>query len=243
MGINGILALMIIGSFLGAIVLREGGQMLVGFWIASRLADSQSRPSLHFRLRFSVQGTLFCVLVAFQPLFPVGLGWSKPLPADTWLMQVAGRRGRCLMALAGPLGNAVVGVLIALSLRLLAPFLLSFDTLLAQRLLQIVLVFACVNVSLALFTLIPLYPLDGYLLVRSILPVEAAKIFSKTAYPGLALIWLLFFILPFLLQLSGGSSFLLFRFPNVILSGSWHLVAWVMGFPTSLDLVRGLYMS
>ena len=243
MGINGTLALMIIGSFLGAVVLHEAGQGLVSFWIAARLPGSRPRPSLHFRPHLSPQGTLFCALVAFQPLFPVGLGWGKPLPAATWRLQAAGRPGRCMMALAGPLVNFVVGGLLALLLRLLAPFLLGFDTLFAQRLLQLVLVFACVNMSLALFHLIPLYPLDGYLLVHSSFPSRAAKAFSKTAYPGLALIWVLFFILPFLLQLSGGSPFPLFRLPYYILSGSWHIIAALMGSPRSLDLVRGFYLS
>lgn len=48
----------------------------------------------------------------------------------------------------------------------------------------------------------------------------------------------------FLAQLSGGSSFSLFRLPSYMLSESFHLIADTLGpFPASLDLVRRLYFS
>ncbi len=242
-GINGVLALMIIGSFLIAIILHEVGQALISYWLNLRMANIDGRQSLHIRPHLSTQGTLFCMLIAFQPFFPVGLGWGKPLQSDAWRMQAVGRAGKSMISLAGPFVNFLVGVLLALSMRFLAPFLLGFDTLFAQRLLQILLVFASVNISLALFNLIPLYPLDGYQLVSSFLPAGIARVFTKMARPGLVLIWLLFFVLPFLVQLSGGSLFPLFRLPNYILSGSFLLIATMIGSHTSLELVRGLYFS
>jgi hypothetical protein len=46
-GINGILALMIIGSFLVAITLHEAGHALVSYWLNSRMSDSEGRLPLH----------------------------------------------------------------------------------------------------------------------------------------------------------------------------------------------------
>lgn len=242
-GIDGVLAMMIIGSFLVAITLHETGHALTSFCF-SRCVQGIDKQSLHVRPRFDVVGTIFCILLAFQPLFPVGLGWGKPLRDDAWMMQRVGRIGRIAVALAGPLLNVIIGLFVALIVRFAGPYLLSFDTLVAQRLLQIILVFASVNMCLAIFNMIPLYPLDGYQIVRSLLPGRAAAAFTKSAFFGLALILVLFFVLPFMAQLTGGSSFPLLRLPSYVLSGSFHLIASVIGsFPTSLELVRGLYFS
>lgn len=137
------------------------------------------------------------------------------------MMQRVGQRSRSVVALAGPLLNFIIGLLVALIMRFAGPFLLSFDTLFAQRLLQILLVFASVNLCLAIFNMIPLYPLDGYQIVRSLLPERAAAAFTKSAFFGLALVLALFFVLPFLAQLTGGSSFPLLRLPYYVLSGSF----------------------
>ncbi len=242
--INAILALMIIGSFLVAITIHEAGHAGMGFWLSRRMGAVEGRQSLHFRPRLSAMGTVFCILLAFQPLFPVGLGWGKRVQLDTWTMGVAGEGGRSAIILAGPLFNFLIGLLAAIIFRLLELFLLSFDTLFAQRLLQVVLVFASVNLCLAIFQLIPLSPLDGYQLLYTLLPRRATIAFAKTARYGLVLILTLFFILPFLAQLTGGSTFMLLRLPSYILSVSFHLIALVVGpSPASFDLIRDLYFA
>ncbi len=242
-GIDGALAIMIIGSFLAAMLLHETGHALTSFCF-SRGGQGIDKRSLHLRPRLDVMGTIFCILLAFQPLFPVGLGWGKPLRDDTWMMQRVPRTSRSIVALAGPLLNFIIGLLVALIMRFASPYLLGFDTLFAQRLLQIMLVFASVNICLAIFNMIPLYPLDGYQIVRSLLPGRAAAAFTKTAFFGLVVVLVLFFVLPFMAQLTGGSSIPLFRLPSYVLSESFHLIAAMIGsFPTNLDLVRGLYFS
>lgn len=241
--INGVLALMIIGSFLVAMVLHEIGHTLARFWIERRRMGESKLLTWQFQPQFAVLGTLFCIVLAFQPLFPVGLGWGKPRRADDSSnpVFVLSRTDRAIIALAGPLGSFLVGLLVALSMRILAPFLLGFDTLVAQRILQVILVFACVNMSLALFNLIPLYPLDGYQVIHVLRSDDMPTFFIK--FIGFALIFLLFFFLPFLAQLSGGVQFPLFLFPTYILSGAFHLVAAIMHTHTSFYLVKALYFS
>src|SRR5260370_17238846 len=82
--INVVLALMIIGSFLVAIIIHELGHSLM----ATMLGDPT--PRAEGRLRFSLPahidplGTLLCVILAFFPVAagPVGLGWGKPVKVD-----------------------------------------------------------------------------------------------------------------------------------------------------------------
>lgn len=243
-GINGVLALIIIGSFLAAITFHEAGRALMSFWFSRQVQGMNGQPRVRLRPRLDLLGTTLCVLLAFQPLFPVGLGWGKPLQADSWRMQAAGNAGRSAIAFGGIVCNFIVGLLAAVIFRFTDSFFLGFDTLFAQRILQIVLVFASVNICLALFHLIPLYPLEGFQFVRSLLPEQAASVFVKSANFGWVLILLFFIIIPFLVQLTGGSTIVLFNMPSYLLSASLHLIDDVVGpSPAIRNLVKGLYFS
>ena len=105
-------------------------------------------------------------------------------------------------------------------------------------------VFASVNISLTLFNLIPLYPLDGYQIVYTLLPSKQAVQFAKSAPYGPFIILVLFFFIPFLARLAGVGDFFLFQLAYYILQGSLHLIALVVGpFPNSFDLIQALYLS
>ncbi|MDQ6662726.1 MAG: site-2 protease family protein, partial [Chloroflexota bacterium] len=95
---------------------------------------------------------------------------------------------------------------------------------------QLLFVFATVNISLVIFNLIPLYPLDGYSILYTLLPSRQAVSFAKSAPYGTLIILALFFLLPFLARLSPGlSSFPLFQLANYILEGSLRIVNIVAG--------------
>src|SRR5205807_8501513 len=92
-------------------------------------------------------------------------------------------------------------------------------------------VFDSVSICLAIFKLFPLYPLDGYQIVYTLLTSRQAVQFAKSAAYGPLIILALFFLLPFLAQLTspGLSSFPLFQLPLYIWLGSMNIIALVMG--------------
>src|SRR5437763_1006865 len=103
--------------------------------------------------------TRTALLSAFISVPPAGLGWGKPVKPDPWKMRVGADTGVLLVACAGLICNLIIGLLVAVLFRFLDPIL---DTsFFAHLLRQWVLVFASVNIGLALFNLIPVYPLDG----------------------------------------------------------------------------------
>jgi Zn-dependent protease len=104
----------------------------------------------------------------------------------------------------------------------------AFDTITA-RIPQFVLTFASVNFSLAIFNLIPLYPLDGYQILYTLLPNRQAVSFARSATYGPFIILLIIFLLPFLGQLSNLGNFPLFRISYYILLGSLKLVSLISG--------------
>ncbi len=241
--INVLLALMIIGSFLLAVSLHEVGHALMARWLGDRTPQAEGRQSLSLRSHLDPLGLLMCVILAFQPIFafPVGFGWGKPVKADPWKMRVGANLGLFTVAIAGPLFSLLIGLLFAVLVRFSATSLLANPY--TQRLLQLLIVFASVNISLTLFNLIPLYPLDGYQIVYTLLPSKQAVQFAKSAPYGPFIILLLFFFLPFLARLSGIGNFFLFQLAYYILDGSLHLIALVAGSFPNFDVIQALYVS
>src|ERR1700694_3025526 len=232
--INVILAFMIIISFLISVVLHEFGHSLVATWLGDPTPRTEGRLSLSLRMHLDPLGTMLCVILAFftVPAGPVGLGWGKPVKPDPWKLRGGPNAGTFMVAFGGILMNLVVGALAAIVLRLL-PASFSQSTL-AIRIPQFILTFASVNFSLAIFNLIPLYPLDGYQILYTLLPNRQAVGFSRSATYGPFIILLLIFLLPFLGQISGLGNFPLFRISYYILIGSLKLASLVSGLRFSL---------
>jgi len=242
-GINVLLAIMIIGSFLLAVALHEFGHALVARWLGDRTPQTEGRQSLSLRSHLDPVGLLICVILAFQPIFafPVGFGWGKPVKADPWKMRVGANLGLFTVAIAGPLFSLLIGLLVAVIVRFTDSYLLLNE--LTTRVLQLLVVFASVNICLTLFNLIPLYPLDGYQIVYTLLPSKQAVQFAKSAPYGPFIILAVFFFLPFLARLSGVGSFPLFQLAYYILIGSLNIISLVVGhFPYSYQLIQSVYM-
>ena len=239
MGINVVLALMVIGSFLVAIPLHESGHALMASILGDRTPREEGRLSLSLRSHIDPIGTLMCVLLAFQPGLGVGFGWGKPVKADPWKMRVGANAGMLLVAWAGLIFSLLIGVLVSVLLRFVPIQML--ESAVGLHIIQLLIVFASVNICLAIFNLFPLYPLDGYQIVYTLLPSRQAVQFAKSAAYGPLIILALFFLLPFLAQLAspGLTSFPLFQLPYYIWLGSMNIIALVMG--QIPDIVMTLY--
>ena len=239
MGINVVLALMIIGSFLVAIPLHESGHALMASMLGDRTPREEGRLSLSLRSHIDPIGTLMCVLLAFQPGLGVGFGWGKPVKPDPWKMRVGANAGVLLVAWAGLIFSLLIGVVVAVLVRF-APIQM-LESPVGVHIIQLLIVFASVNICLAIFNLFPLYPLDGYQIVYTLLPSRQAVQFAKSAAYGPLIILALFFLLPFLAQLAspGLNRFPLFELPYYIWLGSMNIIALVMG--QIPDIVIALY--
>lgn len=246
MTINVILAFMIIVSFLISIVLHEVGHSLVATWLGDPTARAGGRLSLSLRPHLDPLGTMLCVILAFFPVLlgigglaaaPLGMGWGKPVKPDPWKLRGGPNAGTLLVALGGIFMNIVIAVLAAIVLRLLPVFL--YQNAFAVRIPQFILTFAGVNFCLAIFNLLPLYPLDGYQILYTLLPNRQAVSFSRSATYGPFIILILIFLLPFLGQFSGLNSFPLFRISYYILLGALKLASLVSG--VNFEVVQGLY--
>jgi len=231
--INVVEALMIIGSFLVAIVLHECSHALAASWLGDKTPISEGRLSFRLGSHIDPLGTLMCVLLAFQPVLGIGLGWGKPVKPDPWKMRVGANTGVMLVAWAGPVASLLIGIVVSLIVHFLG-MILPVD-IVTIHILQLLVIFASVNICLALVNLIPLYPLDGYQILYTLLPSHRAVQFARSAPYGPIIILALFFLLPFLGQLSPGlSTFPLFRLAYYIWLGSISIIGLVTGLDVSI---------
>lgn len=130
--------------------------------------------------------------IGFLCMLLFGFGWAKPVPIDTRYFKKP-KRDMALTGLAGPLSNVLLALVFAILLRVALQFGYGMvNTQLAFSIFQWTLIFlemgVRMNVTLAVFNLIPVPPLDGSRIFLVLLPSETYfKIMRYERYIYIAL--------------------------------------------------------
>lgn len=175
-------------ALLGAITIHEFSHALTSYMLGDTTAKRLGRLSLNPVRHMDPTGTAL--------LFLVGFGWGKPVPVNAAMLR-RGRRGMAAVAAAGPLSNVAMAFLLSVPIRvgLLAwpiPFLVDPAAPLSggvsgllSHLVGIAIFF---NLILAVFNLLPFYPLDGSKVALGLLPRDLARRFARIERYGPALL-------------------------------------------------------
>jgi Zn-dependent protease len=138
-------------------------------WSAYELGDDtasqQGRMTLNPLAHLDLFGGVLIMLTGF--------GWAKPVPVNPLRMRVAPRAGMALSALAGPASNFLLTMLCAIPFRLgwLALRDVGFGASpLNLNLATLIWTIAQISLGLALFNLLPFYPLDGEKVLVGLVP-------------------------------------------------------------------------
>ena len=128
-------------------------------WMAYRLGDNTAarlgRLTLNPISHLDPIGSLALLLMGF--------GWAKPVPVDPRYLENP-KKDMVKVAAAGPISNIILAIVAALVLRLL------FSTdLLTNNIKTFFIIFMQINITLAVFNLLPVSPLDGSQIVTPFL--------------------------------------------------------------------------
>ena len=118
----------------------------------------------------------------------VGFGWAKPVPVDMRYFKKP-KQGMAITALAGPVSNLLLAVLLLFISRLVLEH--YADTALCSGALDFLLMTAYMSIGLGLFNLIPISPLDGSKVVFAFLPDRAYMTLMRYEKYGMALLFVL----------------------------------------------------
>ena len=196
--------------------------LLVGFpiheglhaWTPMKLGDNTARwmgrVSLDPRVHFDQMGALILAVTAVFSAVGGGLlfGWAKPTPVNPINLRY-GRRGHALVAFAGPASNLVTAVIVAIPIRIVES---NYDWWLTVRQEPILDLFwgavwllLWLNIVLFIFNLIPIPPLDGWSVIKGLMPTAAARRMTELEIQYANVIPMLFFGFVLILFITGGT--------------------------------------
>ncbi len=138
-------------------------------WAADHLGDptprSQGRITLNPLAHLDPLGTLAILLIGF--------GWGRPVVFDPYNLKNP-VKDAALIALAGPASNLILATIVAVAFKL---GLLGFLGAIGAS--AIITLIVSLNVMLAIFNLVPVFPLDGEKILVALLPRTTAIEYSQ----------------------------------------------------------------
>ena len=158
-------------------------------WTADRLGDPTARMlgrlTLNPLAHIDWIGTVLFPLLAIYSGLPL-FGWAKPVPVNSHNLR-APRRDFAIVAVAGPISNVVIAVVLA------AAFAVMSDGAMPGRMTFLLGLGVSLNVVLAVFNMLPVPPLDGGNVLAGVLPEDLARVVDQLRPWGFLILYALLF--------------------------------------------------
>ncbi len=217
-------AILLVTQFIVLLTFHEWGHAKSANMLGDPTARDQGRMTLNPGVHIDMIGTIILPLIAsfFGGAF---FGWAKPVPVNPYNLKNP-RRDLMLIAAAGPFMNIVLTFVILGAVKLLIAFT-SFDPSESELHFEInrqLIKMGLISIFLAAFNMLPLFPLDGFSVVRGLLPEHLARGFEKLMPYGMPILMCLIF-LPSLL----GIPNYIFGFLGEISYAVFNLIAEIVG--------------
>lgn len=189
----------IIIVILVSLTFHEFSHAFVSYRLGDPTAKSMGRLTLNPIKHLDPLGTIMMVA---SMIGGMGIGWAKPVPINPMYYR-SKKAGTMLVSIAGPLSNLLLSFLFIFPL-IYIDWRYGVNTLQANDpkyiIASISQMFMLTNISLAIFNLIPVPPLDGSKILSGVLPTRQYYQFMQYEnYIGIVFI-LIIFIFPGILN-------------------------------------------
>jgi Zn-dependent protease len=170
-----------------SVIIHEVAHGYAALWMGDVTAKYAGRLSMNPIKHLDPFGSI--ILPALLVFSGVGVvfGWAKPVPYNPYNLKNQ-RWGELVVAIAGPISNIMLAVVIALIVRFV-PFVFP------PAFVELAFIAILINIFLAFFNMVPIPPLDGSKVLFNLFPSLALKIRGqlKVYGPFILLIFIFFF--------------------------------------------------
>tara|TARA_B100000686_G_scaffold113037_1_gene120677 strand:- start:555 stop:1292 length:738 start_codon:yes stop_codon:yes gene_type:complete len=159
-----------------SLTIHEYSHGRMALFLGDNTAQRLGRLSFNPLRHIDIAGVLCFYFVHF--------GWAKPVPVD-WKNFQNPRRDMMYVAIAGPLSNIVLAVFCSFFIRVIPIDFSSLDAVLSSsspyppeliHYLFVILAYGVsINVLLATFNMLPIFPLDGSNVLKGMVPANVAE--------------------------------------------------------------------
>lgn len=182
------------------IVIHESAHALAAYVLGDKTARSRGRVSLNPLAHIDPFGTVLLPLLMLAAGGPV-FAFAKPVPVYLNNLKHP-KRDELLVALAGPLSNALLALAGALIGYVLLPLLAGQAAMsLLYYLFSFFMTFIVVNLSFAFFNLIPLPPLDGSSILVPFLKGKVLREYYRIQQYAMPILLVILYLLPTVLHI------------------------------------------
>lgn len=178
-----------------SVIIHEVSHGYCALYFGDKTAQYEGRLTLNPIKHLDWFGSVVLPLILYLTNAGFMIGWAKPVPYNPYNL-----RNRSiaepLIAFSGPLSNLFVAAIFGLIIRGLI-----FSGYTTSPLIVVFSFVVLINVSLAIFNLIPIPPLDGSKILFALLPINAKYKFGQISDKyGLIIILLIVMFLPYFMS-------------------------------------------
>jgi len=185
-----------------SVMLHEVAHGFAALRLGDTTAKDAGRLTLNPLKQLDPVGSVILPIVLYAINSPVMLGWAKPVPYNPNNLYRDYKYGPLKVALAGPLTNILVAFIFGVSLRFGASLLPASAVALMGYIVFL-------NLTLAVFNLIPIPPLDGSKLLSLVSPRYTFWI-ERSGFAGLLLVMVFIYFFSGVIYFISASLFQLF---------------------------------